>query len=64
MSSKACQTKFTPSSKVIIKRVIRTSVIGKIPSSFFFKKNGITEPLDPITFPYLTTENLVVSKLK
>ncbi len=22
-------------------------------------KNGITDPLDPITFPYLTTENLM-----
>ena len=23
-------------------------------------KNGITEPFDPITFPYLTTENFIL----
>ena len=33
------------------------SVIGITPDSAFFIKNGITEPLDPITLPYLTTEN-------
>ena len=26
---------------------------------FYFKKKGITLPLDPSTFPYLTTENLI-----
>ena len=41
-------------------RVIRSSVIGK--GVFFFaasQKNGNTEPLEPITLPYRTTENLV-----
>ena len=32
-------------------------MIGKIPSLALLRKNGITEPLEPITFPYLTTEN-------
>ena len=25
----------------------------------FFRKNGITEPFEPITLPYLTTENFI-----
>lgn len=29
------------------------------PSSTNFLKNGITEPLEPATLPYRTTENLV-----
>ena len=47
------------SSKVIIKRVILLSVIG---INFFifciFLKKGKTEPLEPRTLPYLTTENI------
>jgi hypothetical protein len=40
--------------------VILGSVIGIIPPFFFISiKKGITEPLEPITFPYLTTENLI-----
>ena len=39
--------------------VISGLVIGKVPVCFIFKKNGITLPFDPITFPYLTTENLM-----
>ena len=45
----------------ILKRVIRISVIGSslTPLSRLLIKNGITDPRDPITFPYLTTENLI-----
>ena len=28
-------------------------------NGFLFKKNGITDPFDPITFPYLTTEKRI-----
>jgi len=35
------------------------SVIGNTPSLLFFRKKGITEPLEPITFPYRTTENVI-----
>ena len=38
---------------------IRSSVFGNFPSAFFERKNGITDPLEPITFPYRTTQNLV-----
>src|SRR5690554_6414677 len=49
----------TPPSKDILNRVILGSVIGSVPSALFFKKNGITEPFEPMTLPYLTTENLM-----
>ena len=39
--------------------VIFASVIVKTPDLAFFKKNGMTEPLEPITFPYLTTLKIV-----
>ena len=32
---------------------------NKTPSFLLFIKNGITEPFDPITLPYLTTENRI-----
>src|SRR6218665_4086 len=35
------------------------SVIGITPSFFLLIKKGITDPLEPITLPYLTTENLI-----
>ena len=35
--------------------VMRASVIGNSPLSLIDIKNGMTEPRDPITFPYLTT---------
>ena len=35
--------------------VIRASVIGNSPLSLIDIKNGMTEPRDPITLPYLTT---------
>ena len=47
MSSKACHTSSTPSSKEIINLVILSSVIGKLPSSLIDKKKGITEPVNP-----------------
>src|SRR5690606_5807434 len=43
----------------MLNRVIASSVMGKLPSLRLFIKKGITEPLDPITFPYLTTENRI-----
>ena len=49
----------TPSSSVILNLVICGSVIGSFPVLRILRKRGITEPLDPITFPYLTTENLI-----
>src|SRR5690606_36468589 len=52
----ACITISTPPCKEILKRVISGSVMGRTPSFFLFMKNGITEPFEPITFPYLTTE--------
>src|ERR1700754_4554045 len=53
-------TKFTPWVSVIQKRVMRASVIGRLsaPSSASFLKKGTTEPRDPKTLPYRTTENL------
>ena len=39
--------------------VIFGLVIGNFPSDFFFIKKGITEPFDPKTLPYRTTENLI-----
>ena len=39
--------------------VMRGSVIGNLPVWANDWKNGMTEPLDPITLPYLTTENFV-----
>ena len=35
--------------------ISKSSVIGISSLSFNDKKNGITEPLEPITLPYLTT---------
>ena len=36
-------------------------MIGNIPSiDFLFIKKGITDPFDPITLPYLTTENCII----
>ena len=35
------------------------SMLGRTPFLAFFIKNGIIDPLDPITFPYLTTEKVV-----
>src|SRR5690554_5778966 len=56
--SKACITISTPSCKEMLNLVIFGSVMGRAPPFlFFFKKKGMTEPLDPITLPYLTTEN-------
>ena len=51
ISLKECQTKLTPCSKEIIKRVILSSVMGRTPLSLIDKKNGITEPREPITLP-------------
>ena len=58
-SSKACQTNFTPSLKEIINLVILLSVIVRVPLFLRDRKKGITDPRDPITLPYLTTENFV-----
>ena len=58
ISSSAFHTNLTPSSNEIMNLVILKSVIGKNPSLSFSKKKGITDPREPITFPYLTTENL------
>ena len=35
------------------------SVMGKRPSFFLFIKKGMTEPLEPMTFPYRTMENFI-----
>src|SRR5690606_11687163 len=35
------------------------SVMGKTPSFLLLIKNGMTDPLDPITFPYRTTEKRI-----
>ena len=43
----------------MLKRVILESVIGRWPVDAFSKNNGITDPLDPITLPYLTQEKLI-----
>ena len=53
-------TKSTPCWSVIQNLVILGSVIGSDFALFSnnFLKKGTTEPLDPTTFPYLTTENL------
>ncbi len=54
----AQRTISTPSSKDILKRVMSLCVIGKTsPFLAFAIKKGMTEPLDPITLPYLTAEN-------
>ena len=57
--SSACRTISTPSTSEILNRVILGSVIGKTPSFLFLIKKGITDPLDPITLPYRTTENFM-----
>src|SRR6478609_2213383 len=43
----------------MLNRVIAISVIGNAPVLLLFKKKGITEPFEPITLPYLTTENFI-----
>ena len=55
------RTNLTPCSKVIQNLVILSSVIGSslTPCLISFLNNGTTEPFEPTTFPYLTTENLV-----
>ena len=57
----ASSTISTACSSLSQKRVILISVIGSsfAPSLTSFWKNGITEPLEPATFPYLTTANFV-----
>ena len=64
MSSKACQTNSEACSREIINRVILSSVMGIDPLFLIRSKKGITEPLEPMTFPYLTTENLVPYSLE
>src|SRR5690606_41195644 len=59
MSSNACHTSSTACSNEIIKRVMRSSVTGNTPLSLMDWKNGITEPREPITLPYRTTEKRV-----
>src|SRR5690554_1616174 len=51
MSSKACHTNSTPSSRLIMKRVMRGSVMGSTPLSLMDMKKGITEPREPMTLP-------------
>jgi hypothetical protein len=41
-----------------MKRVILLSVIGNVPDFAIDMKKGMTEPREPMTFPYLTTEKL------
>ena len=57
--SKAYKTISTPSSKVMLNLVIFSSVIGSVPFFRCSKKKGTTEPLEPMTLPYRTTENLI-----
>ena len=60
MSFKDLRTKFTPSDKVILNLVISVLVrVNLFPLLYWSKKIGITDPLENITFPYLTTENFV-----
>ena len=33
--------------------------MGNLPVALLLIKKGITEPLEPITFPYRTTENFI-----
>jgi len=33
--------------------------MGNLPSRFFFRKKGVTEPLETIILPYRTTVNLI-----
>ena len=56
---KHLNTKSIPSSRVIV-TVILVSVIVNILFFFKLKRWGTIEPLLPKTFPYLTTENLVL----
>src|SRR6185295_10395134 len=58
------KTKLTPCVSVIQKRVIRSSVMGRLsaPSATSLRKNGTTEPREPNTLPYRTTENRVPSE--
>ena len=54
-------TNFTLSSRVILNLVISVLVNEKLePFLCCSRKIGITEPLENITFPYLTTENLML----
>ena len=61
MPSSDESTKLTPSLRVIRNRVMRTSVIGSSWTSRCNRrwKNGITDPREPTTLPYRTTENRV-----
>ena len=60
--TKVFNTKLTPCSNEIQKRVIFISVIGMNSafSASSFLKKGTTEPRDPETLPYRTTANLVL----
>ncbi len=51
ISENACHTWSTPCSSVIMKRVMRASVIGSFPLLAIERKNGITDPRDPMTLP-------------
>ena len=53
--------KFIASTIEILNLVIDKLVTGKDLSSLLSERNkGITDPLDPSTFPYLTTEKIVL----
>ena len=56
---KQYKTKSTPSCKVILNLVMFEFVILNGSYFFLFINKGITDPLLPITFPYLTTEKLI-----
>src|SRR5688572_16204271 len=43
-----------------MKRVMRVSVMGRVPDLASDMKNGMTEPREPITFPYRTTAKRVL----
>ena len=61
---KANQTNLTASSRSIKNLVILLSVIVKYPFFCCSIKNGITDPLEPITLPYLTIVNFVILSLE
>ena len=44
---------------LMLNLVIFGSVIGRTPFFCWFKKKGTTDPWDPKTLPYLTTENFI-----
>ena len=51
------RTNDTAWSRVIRNRVIRSSVTLRTPLAAWALKIGITDPLDPTTFPYRTQAN-------